>query len=473
MLLDQDSFQEIGAMTGSALYDEHGQLKSVKPASIVIGKGRVDGRNVVVSADDFTVRGGSSEVNITEKWEYAERLALTYRMPLIRLVETAGGSINLLEKMGATKIPGYPHWPATQMLGEIPVVGVAMGPCAGFGAVRVIMSHFSIMVKGTSQVFAAGPAVVGPGIGEVVDKETLGGANVHAHGSGVVDNVASDESDAIAQVKRFLSYLPPNVYELPPILATDDSPVRRDNELASIVPKNKRQIYKMRTILERVFDRNSLFEIGRYWGGSEITMLGRLDGHPVGILANDLHVWGGALTDTAADKSTRFIDLCDTFHLPVVNFFDQPGVNVGTAAEQRGTVRKAIRFQCAIDQTSVQWVTIFIRRAFGVAGAAYGPLNTVVRLAWPSAYWGSIPVEGGVEAAYKREIANAPDPKARRDELVNHFRPLESPFRTAERFGIEDIIDPRDTRPLLCRWVKEAYQTPCLQLGVRARTYRP
>ncbi len=473
LLLDDSSFQEIGAMVGGAKHDESGRLEDVRPASIVIGKGRIAGRDVVVSADDFTIRGGSSEVNSTEKWEYAERLALSYRMPLVRLVETAGGSINLLEKMGATKIPGYPHWPVTEMLGKIPVVGIAMGPCAGFGAVRVIMSHFSVMVKGTSQVFAAGPAVVGPGVGEEIDKEALGGSAVHAHGTGVVDNEAEDETDALEQAKRFLSYLPSNAFEWPTAQSSDDSTERRDEELLQIVPENRRRVYKMRTIIKSVLDAKSIFEIGRYWGRSEITALGRLDGHPVGILANDPQVWGGALTDVAAEKMTRFIDVCDTFHIPIINLVDQPGVTVGSEAERRGTVRKAIRLQCAIDQTSVPWLAIFVRRSFGVAGAAYGPLNTVVRVAWPSAYWGSIPVEGGVEAAYKRDIASAHDPKARRDELVSHFRPLESPFKTAERFGIEDIIDPRETRPLACRWVREAYRrmrfdTP----GIRPRTMR-
>lgn len=472
LLLDAGTFQEIGAFAGAARYDESGRLVSVTPANVVIGKGRIGGMDVVVSADDFTVRGGSSEATSPEKWQYAERLALDYQMPLVRLVETAGGSINLLEKAQATKIPGYPHWAMTEMLGIIPVVGVALGPCAGFGAVRVIASHFSVMARGTSQVFAAGPAVVGPGIGEDVTKEDLGGAAVHARGSGVVDNEAENEPDALDQARRFLSYLPPSVYQPAPRRQTDDRPDRQDEGLASIVPRDRRKLYRMRRILDAVFDTGSLFEIGRHQGASIITMLGRLDGYPVGLMANDPYVWGGSMTDGAADKVVHFVDLCDTFHLPVVNFMDQPGVTVGRQAEARGTVRKAIRALNAIDQASVPWCAVFIRRAFGVAGAGYGPLKTTVRYAWPSAHWGSIPVEGGVEAAYKRDIAATPNPAARRAELVAHFRPIESPFRTAERFGIEDIVDPRTTRPLLCRWVSEAYRVLPRHLGVTRRSMR-
>jgi len=474
VLVDPGSFVEIGMFTGKGTYDERGALVSVVPANVIIGTGRVEGREIVVVAEDFTVRGGSSEATSPEKWQYGERLALEYRLPIVRLVETAGGSINLLEQAQATKIPGYPHWPWMDLLGVVPVIGVALGACAGLGALRVVASHFSVMPKGTSQVFAGGPAVVAPGVGESVSKDALGGSSVHAHGSGVVDNEAEDERDALAQVRRFLSYLPSNVYDLPARTDCVDNPDRREEFLASVVPKEKRRAYPMRQVLEAVFDRESLFEVGRYQGRSLIAMLGRLNGLPVGVVGNDPFFNGGALTAEAAEKLIRFVDMCDSFHLPIVNFVDQPGTYVGSTAEARGTVRLGVRAALMLEQVSSPWCAVFVRRAFGLAGGAFGPQThgLTFRYAWPSAYWGSIPIEGGVEAAYKRDIAAAPDPEARRAELIEHFKPLESPFRTAERFGIQDIIDPRDTRPILCAWVESAYRLVPQLLGIKTRSMR-
>jgi len=474
-LTDPGSFVEIGTMTGSGQYGDDGSLISVTPSNVIIGKAKLDGRKAVIVAEDFTISGGSSESTLADKWLFAESLALHLQLPLIRLVDMAGGSIRLLEKNRATKIPGYLYAQGgiPDPLPVVPVVAVAMGPCAGLGAYRVVSSHFSIMVRGTSQIFAAGPQVVAPGIGEQLDKEALGGSAIHARGSGVVDNEAEDELDALQQVRRFLSYLPPNVFALPPRSPATDPPDRREDALASAIPRNRRRVYNMRKIVEMVFDHGSLFELGRYQGGGTMTLLGRLNGYPVGIMANDPLVGGGAMSADAAEKIIRFSDMCDTFHLPVVNLVDQPGVTVGRAAETAGTIRKAVRATMAMNQVTIPWASIFVRRAFGVAGMAYGPQGAPnVRHAWPSAYWGSIPIEGGVEAAYRREIASAPDPQARRDELVEYYRRFESPFRSAERFSIEEIIDPTETRPLLCDWVEESYAVLQTRLGIKRRTVR-
>lgn len=473
-LLDRGSFQEIGVLAGRAHYDSEGKVDGLSPANVVTGTGLIEGRKVVVAAEDFTVRGGSSEATSPEKWQYAERLALEYRWPMIRLVETAGGSVNLVRQMGATKLPGYPHWRWVDMLSTVPVVSAALGACAGFGARRVVSSHFSVMVKGTSQVFAGGPAVVGPGVNQEIDKEALGGSKVHAHGSGVVDNEALDESDALVQIRRILSFLPGSVFELPTRNATSDPADRQEDLLSSIVPRNRRRTYPMREIMTLIFDEDSIFEIGRFQGRSQITALARLDGWPVGVLANDPQQHAGALTAKSADKLIRFVDMCDTFHLPIVNLVDQPGTYVGAAAEQDGTVRMAIRAGATVDQTTVPWYTVIVRRCFGLAGAGYGPLRGAnLRVAWPSAYWGSIPFEGGVQAAYSREIRSARDPEARLAELMQEFTPYESPFKTAEQFGIQDIINPSHTRPLLCAWVADAYRLLPEQLGKKSRGMRP
>jgi acetyl-CoA carboxylase carboxyltransferase component len=472
-LLDPGSFHEIGALTGAAMYDEHGGISDFTPANVIIGSGRIDGRRVVVTAEDFTVRAGSSEATNSDKWVWAETLALEMRMPLVRLVDTAGGSIRLLEKAGATKIPGYPTWNFVDLLGTVPVVGVAMGSIAGLGPFRVVCSHLSIMVKGTSQVFAGGPPLVTPATGEKVSKEELGGYRIHTRGSGVIDNEADDEDHAFRQIKQFISYLPSNVYQVPPRCKCDDDPNRREEELLTIIPRNRKRTYDARKLIHLVFDRDSIFEIGRYHGRSVVSMLGRLNGYPVGVMINDTRFFGGGMDATAAEKVIRFVDFCDSFHIPIVNFVDQPGVVIGVTAEKAGTIRIAARALQAIAQSKIPWVAMIIRKAFGMAGSGYGRQSDLnLRYAWPSATWGSLPIEGGVAAAYKRDIESSEEPEARLRELEDYYNQLQSPFRTAERFGVHDIIDPRSTRPILCDWVEQAYDVLSPQLGPVYRTMR-
>jgi acetyl-CoA carboxylase carboxyltransferase component len=474
LALDEGSFSEIGPMTGQATYDKNGNLVKMIPANVVIGQGRIDGSTVVVAAEDFTVRGGSSEASNSDKWLFAENLALYMKQPLIRLVDMAGGSVKIVEKAGASKLPGYSTWPFVDLLSEVPVVGIALGAVAGGGAYRVVCSHFSLMVKGTSQVFVAGPPVVERATFKKITKEELGGYRVHARGSGVVDNEADSEADAMAQARRFLSYLPPNVYELPPVKESNDDPKRKEEELLSIIPRERRKTYDPRKIINLVFDRGSVFEIGRHQGPSVVSALARINGRPVGVMINDPRFYGGAMTVSSAEKIIRFIDTCDTFHLPVINFADQPGNLVGLEAEKAGTVRYGVRVLQAMEQSRTPWVAIIIRRAFGVAGAGYGRATKGInlRFAWPSGIWGSLPLEGGVKAAYKKEIAAASDPEAKTKELESFYTQFYSPFRTAERFGILDIIDPRETRPLLCSWIEQAYRILPRQLGPTQRGMR-
>ncbi len=477
-LLDPDSFVEMGMLAGKGRYDEHGRFVSFSPANAIMGAGQVEGRRIVVSADDFTIRGGSSESTVSDKWIYAERYAHQMRLPIVRLVETAGGSIRILEQNQSTKIPGYPTWPWMPLLAQSPVVGVALGACAGLGAVKVAATHFSVMVRGMAQVFAGGPPVVKRGIGEDIHKEQLGGAEVHTRLSGIVTNAAENEDDAFAQVRRFLSYLPTNVWSLPPRLASMDERRRADAWLDEAIPLDTRKIFDVRKILKSVFDAGSLFELGRSFGGSTVTMLGRLDGCAVGVVANDPRVMGGALTAQAARKLERFVDICDTFHLPIVNFVDQPGVMFGSEAEKAGTIGAAMQAICAIEQSRVPWCAIILRRSFGVGGQMHGPQHgpdgyaLLHRFAWPTARWGSIPVEGGVAAAYKRELDEAMNPQERQAELEAYYQQLSSPYRTAERFGVIDIIKPSETRSLLCDWVQDAYAVTHDQTGIRSRTFR-
>jgi acetyl-CoA carboxylase carboxyltransferase component len=296
--------------------------------------------------------------------------------------------------------------------------------------------------------------------------------------SGVVTNAADSEEDAFDQVRRFLSFLPTSVWSLPPRQDCGDERRRADAWLDEAIPLDTRKIFDVRKILQSVFDAGSLFELGRGFGASTVTMLGRLDGCAVGIVANDPRVMGGALTSQAARKLERFVDICDTFHLPIVNFVDQPGVMFGSDAEQAGTIGAAMQAIGAIEQSRVPWCAIILRRSFGVGGQMHGPQHgpdgyaLLHRFAWPTARWGSIPVEGGVAAAYKRELEEAVNAQERQAQLEAYYQQLSSPFRTAERFGVIDIIKPRETRPLLCDWVRDACAVTRDQVGIRTRTFR-
>jgi acetyl-CoA carboxylase carboxyltransferase component len=232
----------------------------------------------------------------------------------------------------------------------------------------------------------------------------------------------------------------------------------------------------MRRILDAVFDRGSVFELGDAFGRPVITALARLGGLPVGVLASDPEHYGGGVTADASEKLARFVDTCDQFHLPVVNLVDVPGFVIGTAAERAGTIRRGGRALFSVYQASVPWVSVLVRKVFGVAGAGHGDGSRLnLRYAWPSGDWGSLPIEGGLEAAYRRDLEAADDPVALRAEIAGRLDAVRSPFRTAERFSIEEIIDPRDTRPLLCDWAERAHELVAqeLHLGPKARGPRP
>jgi acetyl-CoA carboxylase carboxyltransferase component len=474
-LLDAASFHETGGLAGKATYRD-GAIEAFLPANSVLGTGRIGGRRVVVCGDDFTVRGGAADAAIHAKQVYGERMARELRLPIVRLVDGTGGggSVKTYEQTGRTYVPGNPGWDlVVALLSEVPVVAAALGPVAGLGAARVAHSHFSLMVRGVSQVFVAGPPVVERAFGTPVGKEELGGVAIHGS-NGTVDAVVDSEAEAFAQIRRFLGYLPPNAWQRPPRAVPADDPRRRDEALLSIIPRNRRRGYDPRRLVAHVIDRDSFFELGRGWGGALVTALARLDGYPVGVIASDPMQAGGALSADGSDKLERFADLCDTFHLPVVHFVDQPGFLIGAAAERASTIRRGVRALAAVYQATVPWVSVIVRRVFGVAGAGHGNVQALnLRYAWPSADWGSLPLEGGIEAAYKRELEAAPDRAALLREIEARLNAVRSPFRAAEVFNIEEIIDPRDTRPLLTDWVALAYELEATRLGPKARGARP
>src|SRR6185503_248193 len=387
--------------------------------NFVIGRGRIEDRPVVVGGDDFTVRGGAADASIRGKQVMAEQMAHELRIPLVRLVDGTGGggSVKTIETMGFTYVPANPAWDwVIANLGQIPVVALGLGSVAGLGAARLVSSHYSVMVQGTSQMFIAGPPVVAR-LGQNLTKEELGGAVIHAK-AGAIDEVVESEEEAFFRARQFLSYLPSSVYELPPRAPVTDDPNRRDEFLLDIIPRDRRKVYDMRKIINAIVDRESFFEVGRKFGGSAITGLARLDGWPVAMLASDPFFYGGGWTAEASQKVTRFVDLANTFHLPVVNLVDVPGFVIGPEAEKAGTIRYGARALAAIYQARVPWCSIIIRKVFGVAGAGHTAHQRLhYRYAWPSGDWGSLPVEGGIEAAYRADLDAAPDRDTLRIEI--------------------------------------------------------
>ena len=458
-LLDPGSFREVGALTGRPTRDDDGAISAVMPANFVTGRGRVDDRPVVVGGDDFTVRGGAADASIFQKQVMAERMAHDFGLPMVRLVDGSGGggSVKTLETERRSFVPFNPGWEwVVANLGRVPVVSLCLGSVAGLGAARVVTSHYSLMVKGTSQLFVAGPPVVNRLGIEEVDKETLGGSTIHTRNGAVDDEVAS-EAEAFARARAFLSYLPSSVDELPPRAEPTDDPERADDSLLRAIPRERRRVYKVRSIVESVVDTGSFLEIGRQWGRSAVTGLARLDGWPVAVLANDPYHYAGGWTADASRKVERFVDLAETFRLPVVHLVDNPGFVIGTEGEQQATIRHGARALAAVYQATVPWCSVILRKVYGVAGAAHQNASRLsYRFAWPSGEWGSLPLEGGIEAAYKAQLEAADDPDALRAEIETRLARARDPFKTAEVFLVEDIVDPRETRSRLCEFANLA-----------------
>ena len=508
LLLDAGSFREVGSVAGFASYDENGKVEAFTPANHVGGWGRIERRGAIVCADDFTSRGGHADGAIGAKSSYLDRLSIELRTPSVRLLDgsSGGGSVAAMvpaqrrsgessakESSGAITagrprvaggggsfLPGHLGSAMyAEQLSTVPVVNMLLGSVVGIGAAKAVLGHFSVMVRDIAQLFVAGPPVVAHAMGYDITKEDLGGWHIHCR-NGSVDNLADSEEEAAALTRQFLSYLPSSVYETAPVLppAADDPPTRREEALATLVPRKRTATFDMRQAIGLLADRGSFFEIGPLWGTDQITGFVRCNGHPLGVIASDSqHANGGALTADGCSKLTRHLDLCDLFHLPVLNLVDNPGFAVGLEHEITGTIRRGGEWMVAFAQVRVPIFTVVMRRSFGVAGNNYATpvARPSMRVAWPAADVGGIPPEGGIEAAYKRQLAEAEDAKALRDELMARIESARGPMGPLSRFQIEELIDPRDTRRLICEWVETAWRLVSQpdRLGPRAIQFRP
>ena len=373
------------------------------------------------------------------------------------------------EQMGRTYLPGNAGTNiSSELLQYVPVVSAVLGSVAGLPAVQACMCHFNVMVKNTSQVFVAGPKVVEQATGQSITKEDLGDERTQLK-NGVIMNLAENEQDAIQQIRRFLSYLPSNVWEPAPSNPSNDDPNRREESLVDVVPRNRRQIYDPHRILDAVLDRGSFFEIAPFYGKARVTGLARVNGNAVGVMANHPKFNGGSMDIAAGEKTIRLIELCDTFHLPLVYFADEPGFSVGPTQERLGIVRAGARIVTRLTQSQTPYICFVIRQLYGVAGGLHqrGGGALYRRYCWPSTHGGSMHIEGGTAIAYKRDIENSSNPEAKRQEIEAKLQSISSPFRNAHAFGIEEMIDPRDTRPLLVEFVEDAKKVINTQLGPR------
>ena len=474
-LLDTGSFREVGKLAGRAVYNPDGTLKSFEPAPYVMGIGNLNGRPIAIGGEDYTIRAGTSFGSDRRKGGqggFIEDLAYEYRIPLINLCDGTGGSVNTTKRKGYSVVPGHGQdgfERSVDLMEIVPVVSAVMGTTAGGPSARAILAHWSVMVRGQSQIFAAGPPVVERAFGNKVTKEELGGAKIAADTAGTIDNAAESEADCFTQIKRFLSYMPQNVWELPPVVDVGDPVDRCEEALAGIIPRATRQPYDMRKLIALIVDKDSMFEIQPGFGRAVITTLARMNGKVVGVIGNN-PTYGGIMDVKAARKQGHFVELCDQFNIPIIFFSDIPGLMVGVESESNAILREGMRARFIGLQVSVPVFTVIVRKCYGVAGGSTIDRRGLnFKIAWPSAEWGSLPLEGGVKAAYKREIESAPDPAAREKEIEAEIRSLASPFRTAEGFGVEDLIDPRETRPYLCQFIDALQGRLRSQLGPKQK----
>lgn len=468
-LLDRGSFHEVGSVAGTIDWKtttpKGDEVNGFTPSNNVQGFGTIHGRRILFTADDFSLRAGHADGAIAAKTIYMEKLCLDLRLPIVKLVDgsSGGGSVTTIKKEGYSYVPpmpGFAHVTAQLDLG-IPNVGAVLGPAIGLGAARVTACHFSVMAADVGALFNAGPHVVAKAtFEEGLTPSELGGPDVHC-ANGTIDDAAPDEAACFARIGRFLSYVPDcGLNDLPPVHLDQDSagahdPPHRDvTALRSLIPRRRQRAYAMSRLIQTVLDQDSWFEIGAGWGKTAIVGLGRLSGRPVGVIANNPEVLSGATDAAGAQKMTRHLNLCDVFNLPIVQLVDCPGYAVGTAAERQATMKYGVDLGKAYFATTVPIFSVLVRKCYGVAGGIMTDCRDPYhRVAWPSLESGSLPLEGGVEASHARELREAGDKRSELyNELLQDYTRLQNPVRTAAAFDVPEVIDPADTRKLLCTW---------------------
>src|ERR1700760_2053210 len=457
LLIDEGTFTELG-IHGRPHFSQRAMEGKEAPADgVVTGSGKVDGRLVAVAAYEFTVMAGSMGMTGETKMARLRELALSKRIPLIWLLDSAGARI---QEAAGSLFAGSGHLFREEvvMSGVIPQVAALMGPCAAGTAYIPGLADFVPMVKGRGSMAPAGPHLVRAAVGEDVTQEELGGSRVHGRKSGVGDLEVADDEECIERIKEYLSYFPANCEEAPPIVATGDPVDRGDEELLDVLPESNRKPYDMYEVIRRIVDDGVYFDIKPQFAKTIITCLARFGGRPAGIVANQPKQLGGILDNDSADKSARFINLCNAYGIPLVYLMDVPGFMVGTKVEQAGIIRHGAKMLYATANATVPKITVVLRKAYGAGYYVMcgRPFEPDLIVAWPSAEISVMGAEGAVEILFRKQVSEAEDPEAKRAELIAEFRKIIDVYVAAGNDMIDDVIDPRETRATICRGLEMA-----------------
>jgi acetyl-CoA carboxylase carboxyltransferase component len=465
LLIDEGSFTELGIQAGPHYSQRAMEGREAPADGVVTGYGRVERRMVAVCAYDFTVMGGSMGMTGEVKVTRLRELALTKRIPFVWLLDSAGARIQ--EAVGSLFAgSGHLFREEVVMSGVIPQIAALMGPCAAGTAYIPGLADFVPMVKGRGSMALAGPHLVRAAVGENVTQEELGGSRVHTRKSGVGDLEVADDEECIARIKEYLAYMPAHCEEAPPLAPCGDPIDRGDDDLLDVVPDSNRTPYDMYDVIRHVVDDGVWFDLKPQWARTIITCFARFGGRPVGIVANQPRQLGGILDNDSADKAARFVNLCNAYSIPLVFLVDVPGFMVGTRVEAAGIIRHGAKMLYAVANATVPKITVVIRKAYGagyyvMCGRAYEP-DLIV--AWPTAEISVMGAEGAVEIIFRKQVETAEDPAAKRRELIDDYRRIIDVYVAAGNAMIDDVIDPRETRPTICR---------ALEMAERKRVERP
>jgi len=457
LLIDAGTFVELG-IHGRPHFSQRAMDGRDAPADgVVTGYGKIDGRLAAVCAYDFTVMAGSMGMTGEQKVTRLRELALSKRIPFVWLLDSAGARIQ--EAVGSL-FAGSGHLFREEVIssGVVPQIAALMGPCAAGTAYIPGLADFVPMVKGRGSMALAGPHLVRAAIGEEVTQEELGGSRVHCRRSGVGDLEVADDRQCIGAIKRYLSFMPQNCEEPAPLRETSDPVDRCDERLLGVLPESNRKPYDMYEVIEHIVDDGEWMDLKPGWARTLITCLARFGGRPAGIVANQPRHLGGILDNDSADKAARFVNLCNAYAIPLVFLMDVPGFMVGSKVEQAGIIRHGAKMLHAVANATVPKVTVITRKAYGagyyvMCGRAYEP-DLIV--AWPTAEISVMGAEGAVEIIFRREVEASQDPVARRRELIAEYRKIIDVYIAAGNDMIDDVIDPRETRPVICRALEMA-----------------
>ena len=449
-LLDPGTFVELGRFVTHRTTAFGLDKVDVPADGVITGYGAIHGRLVYVFSQDFTVLGGSLGEGHAEKICKVLDLALKNGAPVIGLNDSGGARI----QEGVASLGGYAEIFLRNTLasGVVPQISAIMGPCAGGAVYSPAITDFTIMVRGTSYMFVTGPQVVKAVTHEDVTFEELGGADVHASRSGVAHFVAEDDADGLRLIRRLLTYLPQNNLEAPPRTSSTDDPRRMDPALDTLVPDDPQRPYEMHDVIRRVVDDGELLEVHRLFAPNLVVGFARLGGHPIGVVAQQPSVLAGVLDISSSVKGARFVRFCDAFNIPIVTFVDVPGFLPGTAQEHGGIIRHGAKLLFAYCEATVPKVSVITRKAYG---GAYDVMSSKhvrgdINLAWPTAEIAVMGPEGAIDIIFRRELEAATDPEATRARLVAEYREqFATPYIAAGRGYIDDVIEPRETRPRL------------------------